>query len=216
MIVARKLRSCPAACSGSGSAGSLSRPPSARASRAGSGTLPDGHVEILAEGDAEAMERFERAVRRGPGWPRAWTTWRRTVVAPTGRFPGFIVPALTKCHSHHGHIEIADPVGARLPQARHPLLRHHDAAARPGRLQGRARRPRHAVCRPGDFAGRRHREPRVHPRRGGGRPAGGRLLPDPQAGQAAGQDHPASRSRWSTAPTRSRFTRTRSSRGSGC
>lgn len=27
---------------------------------------PDGCVEISAEGDAEAMERFERAIRRGP------------------------------------------------------------------------------------------------------------------------------------------------------
>ena len=28
--------------------------------------LPDGSVEVRAEGDAEAMERFERAVRHGP------------------------------------------------------------------------------------------------------------------------------------------------------
>lgn len=28
--------------------------------------LPDGRVEISAEGDAEALERFERRVRHGP------------------------------------------------------------------------------------------------------------------------------------------------------
>ena len=28
--------------------------------------LPDGRVEIAAEGDAEALERFERHIRHGP------------------------------------------------------------------------------------------------------------------------------------------------------
>jgi acylphosphatase len=28
--------------------------------------LPDGRVEAAAEGDAEALERFERALRHGP------------------------------------------------------------------------------------------------------------------------------------------------------
>jgi acylphosphatase len=28
--------------------------------------LPDGRVEVLAEGDAESVVRFERAIRRGP------------------------------------------------------------------------------------------------------------------------------------------------------
>jgi len=28
--------------------------------------LPDGRVEIAAEGDRDAMERFERAIRQGP------------------------------------------------------------------------------------------------------------------------------------------------------
>ena len=28
--------------------------------------LPDRSVEVVAEGDADAVERFERAVRRGP------------------------------------------------------------------------------------------------------------------------------------------------------
>jgi len=32
--------------------------------------LPDGRVEIVGEGDAEAMERFERAIRQGPSGAR--------------------------------------------------------------------------------------------------------------------------------------------------
>jgi acylphosphatase len=28
--------------------------------------LPDGRVEIVSEGDAEALERFERVIRQGP------------------------------------------------------------------------------------------------------------------------------------------------------
>jgi acylphosphatase len=28
--------------------------------------LPDGRVEAAADGDAEAVERFERAIRQGP------------------------------------------------------------------------------------------------------------------------------------------------------
>ena len=50
--------------------------------------VPDGTVEIVAEGEAEAVERFERAVRRGPGRARVDDV-TTDVVAPTGRFPGF-------------------------------------------------------------------------------------------------------------------------------
>lgn len=32
--------------------------------------LDDGCVEIVGEGDAEALERFERAIRRGPAGAR--------------------------------------------------------------------------------------------------------------------------------------------------
>ena len=50
--------------------------------------VPDGTVEIVAEGEADAVERFERAVRRGPGRARVDDV-ATDVVAPTGRFPGF-------------------------------------------------------------------------------------------------------------------------------
>ena len=50
--------------------------------------LPDGRVEALAEGDAEAVERFERFIRSGP--PSARVDEVETeIVAPTGRLPGF-------------------------------------------------------------------------------------------------------------------------------
>ena len=50
----------------------------------------DRHVEILAEGEAEAMERFERAIRRGPMAARVDDV-DVEAVAPSGRFPGFTV-----------------------------------------------------------------------------------------------------------------------------
>jgi acylphosphatase len=30
------------------------------------GNLPDGRVEIVVEGDADSVDRFERVIRRGP------------------------------------------------------------------------------------------------------------------------------------------------------
>lgn len=52
------------------------------------GNLPDGSVEILAEGDADAVERFERAVRRGPSRARVDDVTTE-LMAPTGRFVSF-------------------------------------------------------------------------------------------------------------------------------
>jgi len=50
--------------------------------------LPDGRVEALVEGESEAVDRFERFIRRGP--PAARVDEIETdIVAPTGRFPGF-------------------------------------------------------------------------------------------------------------------------------
>jgi acylphosphatase len=52
--------------------------------------LPDGRVEASAEGDAEAIERFERALRHGPPAARVDDV-EVDAVAPTGRDTGFIV-----------------------------------------------------------------------------------------------------------------------------
>ncbi len=52
--------------------------------------LPDGRVEIVAEGDAESLARLIEAVRRGPRLARVdnievkWET-------PTGEFKGFYI-----------------------------------------------------------------------------------------------------------------------------
>jgi acylphosphatase len=48
----------------------------------------DGSVEVVAEGDEAAMERFERALRQGPRGARVEDVVT-TVVEPAGRFTGF-------------------------------------------------------------------------------------------------------------------------------
>jgi acylphosphatase len=50
--------------------------------------LPDGRVEILAEGEAEAVERFERSVRHGPPGARV-SHVEVEDTAPTGFGIGF-------------------------------------------------------------------------------------------------------------------------------
>lgn len=50
--------------------------------------LPNGDVEIMAEGDAEAVERFERRVRQGPGHARIDDV-ATEIVPPTGRYSTF-------------------------------------------------------------------------------------------------------------------------------
>jgi acylphosphatase len=50
--------------------------------------VPDGTVEIVAEGEAESMERFERQVRRGPARARVDEV-DTDALAPTGRYPTF-------------------------------------------------------------------------------------------------------------------------------
>ena len=52
--------------------------------------LPDGRVEALAEGDADALERFERAVRHGPPGARVDEVEVEAGV-PSGRETGFSV-----------------------------------------------------------------------------------------------------------------------------
>ncbi|HJZ77547.1 MAG TPA: acylphosphatase [Vicinamibacterales bacterium] len=50
--------------------------------------LPDGRVEAQAEGDAEALERFERALRHGPRGARVADV-EVDSLPPTGRDTGF-------------------------------------------------------------------------------------------------------------------------------
>ena len=50
--------------------------------------LPNGEVEVTAEGEAEAMTRFERAIRQGPSRARVDDVVTE-ILAPTGRFIGF-------------------------------------------------------------------------------------------------------------------------------
>jgi acylphosphatase len=50
--------------------------------------LPDGRVEAQAEGDADALERFERALRHGPRGARVDEV-DVDALPPTGRDTGF-------------------------------------------------------------------------------------------------------------------------------
>jgi acylphosphatase len=50
--------------------------------------LPDGRVEALAEGEAEAVERFERAIGHGPPGARVERVDVDHIV-PSGRESGF-------------------------------------------------------------------------------------------------------------------------------
>ena len=52
--------------------------------------LPDGRVEAAAEGEAEAVERFERALRQGPRGARVDQVEVDDEV-PTGRESGFSI-----------------------------------------------------------------------------------------------------------------------------
>lgn len=52
--------------------------------------VPDGRVEAAVEGEADAVERFERALRHGPPGARVDDVDAEDEV-PSGREPGFSV-----------------------------------------------------------------------------------------------------------------------------
>ena len=52
--------------------------------------LPDGRVETLAEGESDAIERFERAIGHGPPGARVQHVEVEHVV-PSGRESGFTI-----------------------------------------------------------------------------------------------------------------------------
>ena len=51
---------------------------------------PDGRVEVVAEGDSEALERFERHVRQGPPSARVENV-EMDDTTPSGRDTGFSI-----------------------------------------------------------------------------------------------------------------------------
>jgi acylphosphatase len=52
--------------------------------------LPDGRVEVIAEGEAEAVFHFELSARQGPPGSRVDDV-ETEFLDPTGRFVGFLV-----------------------------------------------------------------------------------------------------------------------------
>jgi len=53
--------------------------------------LPDGRVEALVEGEADAVTRVERALWQGPGGARVATVAVDDTEAPSGAYHGFSV-----------------------------------------------------------------------------------------------------------------------------
>ena len=52
--------------------------------------LADGGVEVTAEGEVEALDRFENAIRQGPRAARV-ERFEVNEIAPNGRDTGFII-----------------------------------------------------------------------------------------------------------------------------
>ena len=52
--------------------------------------LPDGRVEIVAEGDDQSLARLEAAIRQGPSHARVEQVEVESL-PPTGRYAGFAV-----------------------------------------------------------------------------------------------------------------------------
>jgi acylphosphatase len=52
--------------------------------------LPDGSVEVDVEGEADAIERFEMALRQGPPGARVEDV-ETDITPPTGRRVGFMI-----------------------------------------------------------------------------------------------------------------------------
>ncbi len=86
--------------------------------------------------------------------------------------------------------EIEDSSRPGLSQAWHPLLRHHDPAPRPRRLQPDPRLADGPLRAGGHRSRHRHREPRLHPGWGRGRSAESGVRPCAQA-RAAALEEPA-------------------------
>ena len=52
--------------------------------------LPDGRLEVVAEGDDESLTRLEAALRRGPSHARVAHV-EVNAISPAGSYPGFSV-----------------------------------------------------------------------------------------------------------------------------
>ena len=110
----------------------------------------------------------------------------------------------------------AHPRSAGLPEAGHPVLRHHHAAQGQARLGHADRRALRALHRPGHRSGSRHGSARLYFR------PGARLSPErgicarPQARQTSGGHREVRLRRSNMAATRSRSTKTPFRKGSAC
>ena len=157
---------------------------------------------------AEPSRRRAGSSRRGPA--------RRPRQAPlTAVAPG-APPGRPLSSGHDARSIVAGrppPRRPRLPAAGHRVQGHHAAARPTSTRSGHGRRHRRPRRRPDRRQGRRHRGPGLHLRRAGRLPARRRVRAGAQAGQAALADGAPRPTSSSTAPTRSRSTRTPSAAG---
>ena len=109
-----------------------------------------------------------------------------------------------------------DPRGPRLPEARDPVLRHHDAAQGRRRVQGGDRPDARALQGRADRHRGRDGVARVHLQRADGVPARRRASSRSASWASCRPRRSPSNTRSSTAPTRSRSTATRSRRVRRC
>ena len=163
--------------------------------------LPDGRVEASAEGEADAVARFEQALRHGPRGARVeQLEIEHTVPGWTG-IPASPYMTMIDLKTQIRHVPDFPKAGILFYDIT-TLLQD------PAGLRAAIDRSR-AVPGSADRFGGRHREPRVHLRRAGRRSPRRRLRAGAEAGQAAVDVRQRRATRSSTAPTRSRFTRTR-------
>ena len=149
MIESRTYR-ISAASRASASAGSRGTRPCARASPASCATCRTAASRPSSKASARRWTGSSGRSRAGPAGARVDHVERETAPA-TGALSRFFHQGITApWHQQRlsgGVPEGAHPPRPRFPEAGHPLLRHHDAAARAGGLQGGHRSAGDAVRR---------------------------------------------------------------------
>ncbi len=98
----------------------------------------DGAVEVFAEGEADALMRFERRLRQAADRARRGRVdrRRRALGACNGFFDSFVMMGI----SEHQGPQRTCVTFQILPETRHPLLRRDDAAQGPRRFPAGGRR----------------------------------------------------------------------------
>ena len=115
---------------------------------------------------------FESRAAARASLAHKWTTsmWKRVPPSGARRASRFADRRRRAAEGQNGSsmdvLKVEDSTRTGFSEGRHSVLRRHHAPARSRRVSHRHRQPRRTRTRPrGIEPGRRHREPRVHPRR---------------------------------------------------